>query len=119
MIIIEGHNQMVKYTIIILIATTEKWLRLSRKERNNFFEKSLQPLTLKYEKFLSVRLFDAESFNAKNTDFLIIEATDLNQYYYFWEEIRDSKIYTEPYFIINEIVVGKEDGFKEFENTLK
>ena len=108
-----------KYTIVILISTTEKWLRLNRKERNNFFEQSLQPLVLKYGEYLNVRLFDAESFNAKNTDFLIIETSNLNQYYYFWEEIRDSKIYTEPYFIINEIVVGKEDGFREFEETIK
>jgi len=56
--------------------------------------------------------------NAKHTDFIIIETTDLDQYYYFWEEVRDSKIYTEPYFLINEIIIGKKDGFKEFEKTL-
>lgn len=108
-----------KHTIVILISTTEKWLRLSRKERNDFSEKVLGPIISKYSEFLSVRLFDAESFNARNTDFIIIETSDLNQYYYFWEEIRDSKVYTEPYFVVNEIVVGKEGGFKEFEETLK
>jgi len=108
-----------KYTIIILIATTEKWLRLSRKERREFFEHVLGPIMEKYRETVSVRLFDSEGFNAKNTDFIIIETTNLNDYYFFWEEIRDSKIYTEPYFMVNEIVVGKEEGYKEYEETLK
>ena len=108
-----------KYTIVILISTTEKWLRLSRPERNKFTEQVLGPILVKYKESLDVRMFDAESFNARNTDFIVIETTDLNQYYFFWEEIRDSKVYTEPYFIVNEIVVGKEDGFKEFEKTIK
>ena len=108
-----------KYTIVILISTTEKWLRLSRPERNKFTEQVLDPILVKYKESLDVRMFDAESFNARNTDFIVIETTDLNQYYFFWEEIRDSKVYTEPYFIVNEIVVGKEDGFKEFEKTIK
>ena len=62
-------------------------------------------------------MFDSESTNANHTDFIFIETTNLNQYYYFWEEVRDSKICTEPYFTVNEIIVGQgqESGFKEFE----
>jgi hypothetical protein len=108
-----------KYTIAILLTTTEKWLRLARKDRQNFSEQVFEPLIHKYRETLKVRLFDSESFNAKNTDFMIIETSSLNDYYFFWEEIRDSKIYTEPYFIVNEIVVGKEEGYKEYEKTIK
>ena len=107
-----------KHTIIILITTTEKWLRLSRKERNDFNTSFFIPLVAKYKDFLQVRMFDSESTNAKHTDFLIIETSDLNHYYYFWEEVRDSKIYTEPYFVINDIIIGKEDGFREFEQQI-
>src|SRR5258708_7130009 len=107
-----------KYTIVVLISTTKKWLRLSRKERNDFNEQFFVPLANKYKDFLKVKLFDSESTNSKHTDFLIVETIDLNQYYYFWEEVRDSKIYTAPYFKVNEIIIGKEDGFKEFEKTL-
>ena len=103
------------YTILILLSTTEKWLRLSRKERNQFNADFFEPLLEKYGAFLSVSLFDAESTHAKHTDFMIIKTADLNQYYYFWEEVRDSKIYTEPYFHINDIIIGKADGYKEFE----
>lgn len=106
-----------KYTIVILIATTEKWLRLSRKDRAAFVEKDLQPIIIKYSATVSVRMFDSESSHPKHTDFLIIETSSLRDYYHFWEEIRDSKIYTEPYFIVNEIVTGQENAFREFEET--
>src|SRR4051812_47788664 len=106
-----------KYTIVILVSTTAQWLRLSRKERNNYFEQDIGPILEKYNQVVTLRMFDAEAFNAKHTDFLIIETSSLKEYYHFWEEIRDSKIYTEPYFLINEIIVGREDAFKEFEET--
>ena len=108
-----------KYTIVVLLATTEKWLRLSRQERRNFSAEVIEPIIFKYSKSLTVRMFDAEAFSAKTTDFLLIETNNLNDYYFFWEEVRDSKIYTEPYFIINEIIVGNEGGYKEFEKTLE
>lgn len=104
-----------KYTILILISTTENWLRLTRKERNKFNENFFVPLIKKYSKFINVRLFDSESTHANHTDFIIIETSNLDQYYYFWEEVLDSKIYTVPYFKVNDIIIGKEDGFKEFE----
>lgn len=107
-----------KYTIVILISATKLWLRLSRKDRNEFSEQTLMPIIMQYKKTLSVRMFDAESFNAKNSDFIIIETSHLNDYYHLWEQIRDSKIYTEPYFIINEIIIGKEDAFKDYEKSI-
>lgn len=107
-----------KYTILILISTTEKWLRLARKDRTKYFEDFISPIINKYSKALTVRMFDAEAFNSRNTDFLIVETSNLNDYYYFWEQIRDSKIYTEPYFVVNEIIVGQENAFREFEKTL-
>ncbi|WP_166967576.1 darcynin family protein [Yeosuana marina] len=107
-----------KYTILILISTTENWLRLTREERNKFNETFFEPLMKKYSEFLNVRLFDSESTNAKHTDFIIIETSDLNQYYYFWEEVRDSEIYTVPYFKVDDIIIGQEGGFKEFERNM-
>ena len=108
-----------KYTIVILVSTTTHWLRLSREDRNQYTITHIGPILAKYAPTVTLRMFDAEAFNARHTDFLIVETTDLKQYYHFWEEIRDSKIYTEPYFTINEIIVGREDAFKEFEETLK
>jgi hypothetical protein len=107
-----------KYTIVILISTTENWLRLTRKQRNEYNEKFFIPLLKKYQEFLNVRLFDSESTHAQHTDFIIIETNDLKQYYFFWEEVRDSEIYTVPYFKINDIIIGQEDGFKEFEKNI-
>ncbi|MFN8575592.1 MAG: darcynin family protein [Candidatus Sericytochromatia bacterium] len=107
-----------KYTILILLSTTEKWLRLSRQERKDFFEKNINKVIEKYKDDLKLKLFDSEAFNSKYTDFIIIETENLTKYYFFWEEIRDSKIYTEPYFVINEIILGMEDGYKTYENSV-
>lgn len=106
-----------KYTILILLSTTEKWLRLTRPQRGEFVSTALEPIIGRYSDSLKLKMFDSESMNARHTDFIIIETNDLNKYYHFWEEIRDSKIYTEPYFIVNEIIVGQEEAFKEFEEA--
>jgi hypothetical protein len=59
-----------KDTIIILISTTEKWLRLSIKERQEFSEQVLGQILFKYKETLKVKMYDSESFNAKNGRYL-------------------------------------------------
>jgi len=40
---------------------------------------------------MRMRFFDAEAFHAKVSDVMMIETTDLKQYYYFIETLRDMR----------------------------
>lgn len=97
------------------MTTTEAWLRLTRTQRRAFVEKRLNPIFGRYAASVQPRHIDAEAFTARCTDVLILEVSDLRQYYYFMEELRDTEVYTKPYFRVEEIIVGVENGFAEFE----
>ena len=107
-----------KYAILVLMTSTAEWLRLSRKQRNTYVTQELTPVFEKYAGKVSVRFLDAEAFTARCSDVVIFETEDLKQYYFLMEEIRDSKIFTVPYFQINDIIPCAEGGFVTFEKEV-
>lgn len=78
----------------------------------------LAPIFEKYADNVNVRFLDAEAFSARCSDIVIFETEDLKQYYFLMEEIRDSKIFTIPYFQINDIIPCIEGGFVAFEKQV-
>ncbi len=108
-----------KYTILILMNATPAWLSLSREARGEFFEKEVMPVFMKVGESVSVKLYDSEYFHGRVSDYLIVETTDLYQYKYMMEMLRDTKIYGVPYFDIVDIIPGQENAFREFDEMLK
>ncbi len=106
-----------KFTILVLYRATNYWLSLNREERNQFTEKELSPILQKFEDRLKVRFYDSEAFHAKTSDFLIVETKLLKDFYFFMEYIRDTKLFTKPYIELNDIILGIEGGFEDFEKT--
>lgn len=109
-------NNKQTYTILLLLNAQPTWLALSRKERNDFFASSISKLFDKY-KACRIRLFDCEYFHGSVSDFMMIETEDLRQYQFLIEELRDTEIYSVPYFNVKDIILAKENGFKDFEET--
>src|SRR5689334_4239002 len=107
-----------KYAILVLMTSTKEWLSLSRDERRRFVAEELQPIFAKYAGKVSARFLDAEAFTARCSDVTVFETDDLQQYYFLMEEMRDSKIFTVPYFIVNDIIPCAEGGFVSFEEEL-
>lgn len=107
------------YTILILLSATPQWLALSRSERTLFYERSILPLFKQLNSSLSVRFFDSEYFHARISDFLIISATELDQYKLLIELLRDSPVYAVPYFTVQDIVIGQENLFERFDSFFK
>jgi hypothetical protein len=104
-----------KYTILVLYRVNHHWLALSREERNAFYENSVLPIIQKFEGKLSVRLFDSEAFHAQTSDYMIVECHDLKDYYYFMEYLRDTELFSKPYMVLNDVIIGMENGFQDFE----
>lgn len=107
------------FTILILLNATPQWLSLSRNQRSEFVLKELSPIIEKVGAKLDIRFFDSEYFHAHFSDFLIIQTVELIDYQLFIEMLRDTKFYGVPHFKVLDIVIGKENLFKEYDKQLK
>jgi hypothetical protein len=105
-------------TILLLLHARPAWLALSRDERADFFQNTFQPLTRKFSKSCSFRLFDSEFFHARISDFLLIETTSLDDYQDFIEMLRDTPFYAVPYFEVADIIPAKENAFLQYDEKL-
>jgi hypothetical protein len=107
-----------KYAIIVLMTSTKEWLSLTREQRQAFVAEELNAIFEKYAASVTAQFFDAEAFTTRCSDVTIFRTDDLQQYYFLMEEIRDSKVFTVPYFICNDIIPCLEGGFVKFEEEV-
>jgi len=103
------------YTIFIHLRTTRDWLELSRGRRAAVIAEHVAPLLGRYASTTSLRWFDAEAFSADPTDIAVVTTTALQDWYDLYEELRDSPLWTVPYFTTERIVLALEQGFEGFE----
>jgi hypothetical protein len=106
-----------KYTIIMTYTYAAEWLQKTREQREAFNDEFLKPLFGKYIKTVKVRFFDAEAFESRFSDFVIFETEDLKQYYFLIEELRDSPLFAQRLAKVEDIFMGIEDGYQEFEKS--
>ncbi|MFE7194523.1 darcynin family protein [Kitasatospora sp. NPDC057541] len=108
-----------KYAVILKYSFTPAWLNLPREERGALEAAHIHPVFGKYADRVKARFFDAEAFHTTFTDFALLETEDLKAYYFLVEELRDSPLVAQGYLVLNDIHIGIEDGFQEFERSLK
>jgi hypothetical protein len=105
------------YTFFIHMNATKQWLSLTRKERGAYFAKWQKDIFASYPK-VSVKFYDVEAFSARCSDIAVYETEDIQSYYFLIEELRDSEVYTVPYFEVVDIFPALENGFAEFESAM-
>ncbi len=105
-------------TVLVLLNATPAWLKLTRQERAKFVGEHITPIIQKTNEHVRVRLFDSEYFHGRVSDYMIVETDHFYQYKLFIEMLRDTKIYSEPYFTIVDIVPGQENAFRQFDEIL-
>jgi Darcynin, domain of unknown function len=107
-----------KYNILLMLKATPKWWVMSKEYRNNMFKQFLFPLLASYSEYIQFKVFNAEAFHASVSDFFVVETTDLEKYYRFLQELKSSKLFTGEFFELQDIVMGAENGFKEFNSQM-
>lgn len=107
------------YTILVLMNATPKWLSLTREERSRFFETEVMPIFARTGETVKTSLYDSEYFHATVSDFMIINTASLGDYKLMIELLRDTKIYSAPYFEIKDIIIGQENLFEDFNEQFK
>lgn len=103
------------YTIIVRLTALPAWLQLPRRQRQQFQQEIIAPVLAKYNQQVQVRWLDAEAFNAACSDIALFETDDLRTYYFLMEELRDTEFFAKPYFRLEDITIGMEDGYLAFE----
>lgn len=107
------------YTILLLLNATPQWLSLSREARSDFFKKHVIPVFREIGRSTQVKFYDSEYFHASVSDFLIIHTSDIGDYKLLIEKLRDSKVYSAPYFEVKDIILGQENAFEDFNRQFK
>lgn len=103
----------INYTVFMLLRTTPDWLRLARDARSTIAEEAFG-FALKDGK-VAFSYHDAEAFSGRATDVAVFKTADLYAYYTVVERLRDSKLFTVPYFEVVDIIPTIEDGYRRFE----
>ena len=104
-----------RYTIFVHLSTTRDWLELPRHDRAAVLAEHVAPLLGRYASTTSLGWYDAEAFSANPTDVAVVTTTALQDWYDLYEALRDSPLWTVPYFKTEQIVVALEQGFKGYE----
>ena len=105
------------YTILMMMTATSAWLGQSRQERAIFTATVIQPVLERYADRVHVRFYDAEAFAAHCSDFAIFTTCDLKDYYFMIEALRDTALFAVPYFAVNDVLIGLENGHQAFEEA--
>jgi hypothetical protein len=104
-----------KYGIFIGYTFAPAWLAMPRAERARFRAEHIEPVLAKYADLLTLRHYDAEAFSADPTDFAFVTTDDLDAYYGFIEELRDSPLISTGLASMRTVHIGLADGYRRFE----
>lgn len=107
-----------QHVAIIMLNTEPAWLALNHTKRDAFNAEVIAPIFANYASTVQMRLIDMEAFTGRCTDVMLLEFTDLTQYYFLLEELRDTELFSKLYFSVVDILLGIEGGFRLFEEML-
>ena len=105
------------FNILFLYTLNSNWLALNRQQREEFNATVVRPIVKRYSPRVSTRFCDAEAFTARCSDFAIFETDDLPSFYFMFEALRDTPLFSAPYLVVNDLIVGVRDGHDTY-NTL-
>ena len=100
------------YTIIMLLNTTQEFMRKTREERDEIVKTEVRPLFAHFREKCNISMFDCDFTNPNYSDFMILTTDSLEDYGYLMGYIRESQILSAPYFEIKELVIGVPQNFR-------
>lgn len=100
-----------KFTVFMMVKTTNTWLKLEPKDRFGFLDKTIQPI-LKKHPTVKMRFFDSEAFSGTASDIVVWETDDLRSYQHLVEELRESDFWG-TYFDVLDIIPSIENAYAE------
>ena len=101
-----------RYVFLVMLQVQPVWLGLDRSTRAT--KAGAVRAIVGRHHAVAVRWLDAEAFASGCTDVLLVETTDPWAWYRCWEEVRDTELFSTPYFVVERIVTTVEDGYRRY-----
>ena len=98
-------------TAFLLLTALPAWLALARERRQEIADSTLGA-ALRRRPGITMRFYDAEAFTARCSDIAVFTIADLDAFYLLVEDLRDSQLFTVPYFRLDELILAVEDGHR-------
>lgn len=113
----EANGTETLWVIVAQLTALPGWLALPREKRRSIADRAAGEV--RQHRDVRVRWLDAEAFTAECSDVLVAETADLAAWYHLVETLRDTELFTTPYFRLERIVAGIEDGHRAHDKTLE
>lgn len=101
------------YAAFLLLTATPAWLTLTNQERERVLLAELQPVLARHREDVRIRYYDTEAYSARASDVLMLEFDAPGAHAKLIDDLRSSSIFTEPYFILQELLVGEQARWLE------
>ncbi|WP_304455104.1 darcynin family protein [Nocardiopsis sp. YSL2] len=105
-------TETVRYCAVVRLTALAPWLRLTAAERGAVVADKVVPL-LAAHPGVRLRWIDVESFTADCSDIVIAECADPRAWNRCFEDLRDTVLFTVPYFRLDGLHVGIEEGHRD------
>jgi len=113
----EANGTETSWVIVVQLIALPAWLALTREQRRTIADRIGGEA--RQHRDVRVRWLDAEAFTADSSDVLLAETSDLTAWYHLFEMLRDTELFTTPYFRLVRIATCIEDGYRAYEKTLE
>jgi len=113
----EANGTETSWVIVVQLIALPAWLTLTREQRRTIADRIGGEA--RQHRDVRVRWLDAEAFTADCSDVLLAETSDLTAWYHLFEMLRDTELFTTPYFRLVRIATCIEDGYRAYEKTLE
>ena len=97
----------------LLLTATPAWLALTNREREQVVAEELQPILTRHHDAVRTRYYDTEAYSARASDLLMLEFDTPGAHAKLIDELRSSPIFTVPYFILEDLLVGEQAAWLE------
>ncbi len=102
-----------------MLKAKSAWWVMSKEYRQSMFQQNLFPLLASYSEYIQFQVYNAEAFHAKVSDFVTIETQNLEKYYQFLQKLKATKLFAGEYFELDDIIMGAENGFRDFNESAR
>lgn len=104
-------------TFFLRLKALPSWLALSRARRAEVVATQVMPILAKFPA-LKVRWFDAEAFDSAQSDIVMLEGLGPRDHNHLMEGLRDSPLFSTPYFELVGLHPAFENGYEEYEASI-
>ncbi len=102
-----------RFTVFVFLRATSLWLSLSRSSRDEIATSAYADAL--EQGAVTLRHFDTEAFTACCSDIAVFEADDLIAFHCVMERLRDTPLFSVPYFKVVQIIPTIEEDYRHFE----